>query len=988
MATINRKWLPLILTLAIIITTGRFCLTAYAEGEKTIESVSYDPVELTADGGTITAMMQGENLFDGNGWLTPKVFCGEKYIENAINLNSINDDFDGSFTITLPANTGTADKTYTVRYFSARYDYQNPVEIPAATGGDTVLRVKGRETAMEPEITSLVYDKTVLKAAGGAVNVTVRGSALTQLSKSDLVLKNGGEVIDDSVIAVGFDATNDQNASISFELPANDSSDDQVYTFSVLRGADGLENKDQSITVKAAPTGPVVESIEYSKLFTKFYHGGNPDGGYYYLPIVLTGDNLEEISKSDFRFEVDGSEIDLDDSPEDVYDKQFYIAAADSSSAEVHIVFPANTIEEERRCSITVLCAGDDVANKVKTVTQDAKPQDPSKIFRLAVDDWRAALLDDGVIAVMIDNPAEGIELNVAPEEVKDYIYLATGPDSTGDDVRRLTDEDRVTMANNVLTIELHDKEASIPAAIVFRSGALKDSTGRYLGHRTIDGGNHYIYYHSGAHVERMSYNKVTFESGGGHVVATATGTNLDEAIPVGVYAKLFRNNESDAFQTIPNDSVQINAAGTQAVFEFDVPANSTKKTVTYRLIPVVNGFNAVPTYIKGYDVISVLPQGESTDAVTLSCIDIQGESDEDLSPEVFVTEMKPEQFTAKFDMVIRGTNLHSRKATLKAVDENGVVWPLLPVYECGATFRWQNSAMYLPEDEAVNEQHIELLIPRRLGVTRTFTFYIAPDGKNFDDDITATAVIRNEGLFDREDMRLRGFVESDFTELKAVTVKYVDESGKELAPSDTYKGYGITELYHQGIAPKDIKDYQVKSFSPSTLDMMLAQPRQLETGEFYFDDGQWFIRDLKDQDGSIKPIVYTYEKTEEAKKADAEKAEHDRYNALAAKYKPVKVRLTKAKKGSKRVTLTWKTVKKGINGYQVQITDKKTGEVIATKNIKQTKKLTKKKTINKVVKSKKLKKGKFAVRIRAYCNAEGYVFYGDWSNAKTVRMK
>ncbi len=988
MTKAKRRTLTLVIVIAMAFALNVFCITSFAEGEKSISSATYEPAELTADGGTVTATVQGENLFDSNGWLTPKVFCGEKYIENAVSLNSITDDFDGNFTIMLPSNSGTEDKSYTVRYYSARYDYQGPYEIPVASGGDTVLTVKGRETALEPAITSLSYDKTVLKAAGGTVTVTVRGSALTQFGRSDLTLKKGDDVIDDTSIPVTVNAANDQNAVISFDLPENNTADDQVYTLTVDRGADSLDNRAQTITVKAAPTGPVVESIEYNKLFTKFYHGGNPDGGYYYVPIILTGENLGEISKSDFKFEVDGSEIDLDDSAESPYDKQFHIAAADSGSAEVHIVFPANKIEAERQCSITVLCAGDDVANRVKTVTQDAKPQDPSRIFRLAVDDWRAALLDDGVIAVMIDNPSEGIELNVTPEEVKDYIYLATGPDSSGDDVRRLTDEDRVTMENNVLTIDLHDKSVSIPAAVIFRSGALRDASGRYLGHRTIDGGNHYIYYHSGAHVERMSYNKVTFESGGGHVVATATGTNLDEAIPVGMYAKIFRNNESDAYQTIANDSVQINAAGTQAVFEFDVPANATGKTVTYRLIPVVNGFNAVPTYIKGYDVISVLPQGLSTDAVTLSCIDIQGESDEDMAPDRFVTEMRPEQFTAKFDMVIRGTNLHSRKAKLRAVDENGVVWPLLPVYECGATFRWQNSAMYLPEDEAANEQHIELLIPRRLGVTRTFTFYIAPDGKNFDEDITATAVIRNDGLLDREDMALRKFVESDFTELKTVTVKYVDESGKELAPSDTVKGYGITELYHQGIAPKEIKDYQLKSFSPSTLDMMLAQPRQLENGEFYFDDGQWFIRDLKDQDGSVRPIVYTYEKTEAAKKAEAEKTAKERYKKLAAKYTPGKVRLTKAKKGSKRVMLTWKTIKKGVTGYQVEIKNKKTKKVVLKKGVAQTKKLAKAKTVRKLFKSKKLKKGTFTIRVRAYRKAEGHTFYGKWSNVKTIKMK
>ena len=978
--------ISVILAAALLFGGGLSGIEAYADDTsgKVISSVSYEPAELPADGGKVTASLQGENLFDSNGWLTPKVYCGDRYIENAVDLNGITEDFSGTFTITLPSNSGSSDKVYSVKYMSARFDYQQPVELIPAEGADVSLTVKGRETALEPEITSLVYDRTSLKAEGGRINISVKGTALTQLGKDDLSLKKGDTVIDDSEIAVTLNVEDDSKASISFTLPANDTAEDQTYTFTVGRGAEGLENKEQTIRVKAASADPEVESIEYSNLFTKFYYGGNPDGGYYYLPIMLTGENLDKLSKSDFRFEVDGNEIDLDDTPEDPFDKQFYIADADNDSAEIHIVFPANTVEAERVCSITVLCAEEGVKDRVKTVMQDAKPQDASKIFRLEVDDWQAALVDDGVIMIRIDNPSEGVELNVAPEEIRDYIYLATSDTNNEEDIRWLTDEDKVSMKDNVLTIELADKEASLPAAVILRSGALRNAQGKYLGHRTIDGGNHYIYYHAGAHIEKMTYNKVTFRSDGGHVIATATGTNLDEAVPVGIYAKIFKNNDSDAVWTVSNEDVVVNSAGTQAVFEFDVPANDSDRTISYRLIPVVNGFNAVPTYIKGYDVISVLPKGKNADSITLSCVDIQGESDEELAPERFVTEMKPEQFTAKFDIVIRGTNLHSKKAVLKAVDENGVVWPLLPVYECGATFRWQNSAMYLPEDEALNEQHIELLIPRRLGVTRTFTFYIAPDGKNFDGDITATAVIRNDGLFDVEDMERRGFTKDDFTELRTVTVKYVDESGKELAPSDTFKGYGMTELYHQGIAPKEIKGYELKSYSPSTLDMMLAQPTQLITGVFYFEEGQWFIRDLMNENGEVQPIVYTYQKDDETRKAEEEAA----YKALAAKSTPARVSLSKPKAGRKSVTVKWKTIKKNTCGYQIQIVNKKTGKTVVSKKIRQTKKLAAKKYIKKTLKSKKLKKGKYKIRVRAWNKAQGHTCYGKWSKAKTVKIK
>ena len=910
---------------------------------------------------------------------------------------------------------------------------------------------------------------------------------------------------------------------------------------------------------------PVVTSITYPDKVDGLYRSGAPyyydnNGekvtvGYNYVRLSLKGSSLDLLKKSDFLFEVDGQTVDLDDSAAHSWARQFNIYLKDDGSAEIQVTFPENTLEQIRQCSITILCAEEGTANRTRTIPMDAKPVDPNTIFRLEPNDWYPTQTEAGTVVVRINSPA-GLSFNVPDDEVRNYIRFAAEADKVSSNDIDLTADDSVTLENNVMTISLADTSAKLPAFLIFKRGLLKTPDGKTLGDRTVNGGEHYHYIYQSAHIESMSYNAVTFESGGGHVKASISGTNLDKSSPEPLFAKVFINNSSENTITIPSDEIEISSDGKKAELEFDVPENTTNKTVTYRIMPVVNGHNAIPTYIKGYDVISVLPEGLSTDAVTLSCIDIQGESDEDLSPERFVTEMKPEQFTAKFDLVIRGTNLNSRTALLKAVDENGVVWPLLPVYECGATFRWQNSAMYLPVDESLNEQHIELLIPRRLGVDRTFSFYIAPDGKNFDDDITATAVIRNDGIFDYEDMTRRHFTQEDFTQLKTVVVKYVDEQGNELAPADSYKGYGMTELYHQGIGPKEIDGYRLKSYSPPTLDMMLEQPRQLPTGEFYFDDGQWFIRDLNGE-----PIVYTYERDErtpeqiqadyEAKMGDAlaardaydsirdsgspkdvfdaaeafrnaanaalaaakdtrdsgnvesaetlvreagsayndaltnklnadfeeavralenakaeyesvkdsgdidrvfdaasafrdaassaaiaaeatkddakkeqirdlvseaseafeaakaakdeadrqkegqtqkedeaSKAAQERYNALAAKYAPGKVQLKKTAKGNKRVTLTWKTIKTGVNGYQVMISDKATGNVVVSKNIKQTKKMTRKKTIKKVVKSKKLKKGSYTVQMRAYCCAEGEVFYGEWSNAKGVKIK
>ena len=98
-----------------------------------------------------------------------------------------------------------------------------------------------------------------------------------------------------------------------------------------------------------------------------------------------------------------------------------------------------------------------------------------------------------------------------------------------------------------------------------------------------------------------------------------------------------------------------------------------------------------------------------------------------------------------------------------------------------------------------------------------------------------------------------------------------------------------------------------------------------------------------------------------------------------------MKIKKAKAAKG-KKINVTWKTIKTKTTGYQVRVINKKTGKVVKTIKVKQTKKLAKKKTISK--KTKKLKKGTYKVSVRAYNTVGGETYYGPWSKAKTTRVK
>ena len=105
-----------------------------------------------------------------------------------------------------------------------------------------------------------------------------------------------------------------------------------------------------------------------------------------------------------------------------------------------------------------------------------------------------------------------------------------------------------------------------------------------------------------------------------------------------------------------------------------------------------------------------------------------------------------------------------------------------------------------------------------------------------------------------------------------------------------------------------------------------------------------------------------------------------------AVRYTPEKVALKKVFKGKKKANVKWNTLKKNVTGYEIQFRNKKTGKVVKTVKVKQTKKLAKKKSIYKMV--KKLKKGKYKVRVRAYNTVSGKTYYGKWSKNKSVKVR
>ena len=801
-----------------------------------ITSLSYSATSFTSAGGQVTVTVKGSNLKDltkENLPFTPKLMTSvyNEDLGKDVNKDVLGDytwtpvdDTQGTITFTLPENTETTGKTYTFKMKKGVNGYYDTAEL---SGTDQTLTVAGKAATVN-KFTPVIeesnwIDKNTIKIHfAEPISLTSDAKAKIKfayqpLAAEDMVTASGNDVI--ITIAGG-------------------------YKYGALIFGEGaLTNSkgDISNSVTAYPSATSkVTKVAFNK--TSFDSKGGE------VSVDVTGTCLDF---GDFDLlpvlYCDGSEA---------TDVKLNYTIKDSSSASLTFTLPENTGDNARSYELKFKKGqwGTPSNEDIEGITSlnvagknGGQTTDPEKkTFKLEVDDWSASNYGDGRIVVTFN---KNVSLNPAVN-INDYIYFSYGYE--GSTTRTLTADDKVSMDGNVMTIQLKDTEASIPGYLCVKADGLKNSSGAFLSDYSR-GVDHKTYIKNGAHIDSMSYNKITFDSKGGELVGTIKGTQLDKSSPA-INFQIFRNNDKLSTADM-NVDVTVKDP-TTAEFRVVLPENKTDKPVSYRILPRVDGINAYTAYIKGYDVITVLPAGADPNASVISSITISGGNDVDDAPDVLETTMDSGVVSYKLNVYIRGVNLSSKKTAVKVVDENGIEWPAHPVFECGATIRWQNSASYLPELDSKNEQAIEMLAPRALGKDHTFKLYFAPDGKNFQDSPVGTVIVHNDHVIDIPS----GFTYEQLTQLKSVKVKYVDEQGNEIAKTDEYPAYAVTELYNLGIKAKDIKGYTLKTSTPDpdTLKEYLKMPDQNEDGQYT--NANYFVAHLGDD--PVITYIYSRDKT------------------------------------------------------------------------------------------------------------------------------
>lgn len=971
--------------------------------DSSVSGASLDKTSLTSEGGTVKAVVTGTLLSKADYYYQLKNVADYQTVSGVASFKDAN---TAEVTFKVPANTTSSEVKYALRYSTMPY-------MGFKTIGDntvTVAAAGGSGETPAQSITSWSADQTSFDNNGGKVTVSIKGTGLKSLDKSAFEIELKGQygwMTQEYDVKHSYTASDDQNATIEFTLPKNTGNDAATYRIGLSKAYKDKLNCD-AIQFTVAGKTAEVKNPEITKM--EKTDGVTPvDGKGGSVEIAITGTNLKSLTEKDFA--VVEKDTDKDAGVALTY------TAADDSRATLSFTLEANNTESVKKYVVKALKGAAADAGIVEVYQNKKKT---TNTFSVEVDDVAAYKFyktnEDGTTSDKLDKVEitfKKLTSVTVAENWKDLIYFYDGWDEDG----KVALTQKPTVEGNVITIDAEGLD-KVPGWIMIKAGAIENQDGATLAKSTK------VYLKSGATVTNMSYNRITFGAQGGEVVATVTGKNLTSSNPA-LSAKVFMNN-GNAADSLKAETKVI--SDDKAEIRVQLPENKTKKVQTYRIMPIVNGMNTYSAYIKGYDVISVVPEGEDPDdnKARLASVELSGGNDTNDAVDVYDTEIRSTDFTLKFDAIIRGTNLSAKKTAVKVVDENGIEWPVAPVKECGATIRWQRSSSFMKDRDSKNEQRIEFLAPRLLGTTHTYTMYFAVDGENYDNDTTAKIVIRNNGVYDAS----LGFSLDDLGVLKTGKIKYVDTKGNEIAPEKDFKGYGVTELYKIGAETKNIEGYKFSKCNVNT-NWFVPPTFDEEKQEYVFEHGQHFVRDLKGND-----VVFTYEKVGESKPASMKatlstssytytgktrtpsvkvsvngkvlrtgdytvkyasgrknvgkysvkvtlKSGDKTSKTLYFKILPKKTSIKKVTKAKKAFTVKWKKQTKQVSGYQVQYSTSKkfTAKTTKVKTIKSYKTTSKKVT--------KLKKKKtYYTRVRTYKTVKGTKYYSGWSKAKSVKTK
>lgn len=467
----------------------------------------------------------------------------------------------------------------------------------------------------------------------------------------------------------------------------------------------------------------------------------------------------------------------------------------------------------------------------------------PKKVFTIS----------DHSLVVDFHEPVE----EARPNAIMKNVHIIAGSNTIN-----LSEGDKVTIDGNTLHIDFKEpifKDAKAYKLVVdARAFKLKSDTENKAFEQTITRDTPYI--------EDAKFEQgYKLESEGGKVVLKLTGYNLPDDLKV----KILENNKE---KTTLDVTPEITGDANEKTITFNVPENTTDRVQSYSVLVSTDGVQYSSEVSNMQNrfrrmVVSVLPKDAKADAPQIDFMQIQSYGNAD-DGDITHTNLPTGQESKKTLVWIYGANLNADHTRLRLIDKNGVYWS--PIYDATQD---SGTRILMTMLDGIhggtpgmtgegNNMLMEVILPRGYqpdnwdGYEKgtTFKYEVAPDGVNFDSEVTVTATVR----FDGEDSK------KDLTPLLTdVTVRHVDKDGKDIVPAERVKAYNhLHPCDLQKLLPLRDKDGFKKEFEgykvADTDEIVKGMEDPNHYGPAYYDGKT--VKDLKNSKGEI---VLVYGKAE-----------------------------------------------------------------------------------------------------------------------------
>lgn len=858
-------------------------------------------------------------------------------------------------------------------------------EVNSAKTALLTAKANLRGADVEAVCTGVTVNPTKVSRNGGEVEVSVAGTDLTEDAYYQVYynydFKPG--IATDSAYGTKTAVKMTKSGDVwkfKTTIPAIDkvNASGNVNGFKVavcVNGINSKATKSDLIKVAASSEGAEVTSIDATPKEIS-YKGGE-------VTLKVNGINLTE---DNWGVQAKAYIVDTD------MDKTLDFKVKNVTENSATLVVPMNTLTNDLECRIVAgVNDGEGIKEQAKTTfVIKGKPYRTDGTFGAE----SAELIGENQVRINFENE---LELYCAEDEAPEFFSVLDASKKKLDCKAKSVE---IAGKSAIVTFEsIIPKEAQ---SIGFDEGVFK------LGEKNekplVNGTNSQILTKKES-ISSITFEKDVFSSKGGTVKATLDGFNVDKIALDSITANIFEAGKASKSDiTVAKTTVD-----GKPVLTFDLPENKTKGTQCYILKAYQDGKEIITGASReSRNVLSVLPEGKTEKDQTLgmaTIVAMRNTGNTDLQNAV--AEVSKSIGELKTEVRLYGTNLDMKKTKLRAIDENGILWPVYDIPECDGM--WRFVAIAGTNKNGVfgdgNAQLVELLPPRYAGTNKKFTIQVSIDGENWLDTNTVTLTVNNQGISSESDFRT-----CNKEDIQTITVKYVDEKGNEIAAADKHNGYGISMLKQFEITPKKIDGYTlIEEKNPNIPEWVYQGPKDNTYTYTYKADRE--PQDLKKAvvkgignktytGKAIKQKIsvtlngktvastnysVTYKNNTKVGVATVVISGKGAYTgSVTKKFKinPKSVALSSVKAKKKAVKVTWKKSSMKVSGYQVSYSTSKHFKKAKTTSVKYTKSV-KSKTVKKL-KSKK----KYYVRVRTYTKTSGGTCYSSWSKAKSAKVK